>query len=228
MDKPLTDAELNALGKDANWDSRYGERAIAELLALRAAAPLCEKHKPNGGTRSNCLVCALIENAYALSRIDYICGEPNEYEVSGYDVHCDQGVVVLRVEKLREQNAALDAGMGEFRRELRNALFPFWPNNMGVGGDEIVDAVRRAVEQNTKLEARLKGYQVVAETLAQQVNEMGAQNAKLVGALERISKHYPTISTSWDGLTRPRISNAAQEQREIAIAALASVKGEQG
>lgn len=31
----LTAAELDALGKDANWDSRYGERAIKELKALR-------------------------------------------------------------------------------------------------------------------------------------------------------------------------------------------------
>ena len=35
MVKPLTDAELNALGKDGRWDSIYGERAIKELLALR-------------------------------------------------------------------------------------------------------------------------------------------------------------------------------------------------
>ncbi len=31
----LSDAELDALGKDARWDSLYGERAIAELRALR-------------------------------------------------------------------------------------------------------------------------------------------------------------------------------------------------
>lgn len=35
MAKPLTKAELEALGKDARWDSRYGERAIAELRELR-------------------------------------------------------------------------------------------------------------------------------------------------------------------------------------------------
>ena len=34
--KPLTDAELDALGKDARWDSLYGERAIKELRARRA------------------------------------------------------------------------------------------------------------------------------------------------------------------------------------------------
>lgn len=36
-DTRLTDAELDALGKDVNWDSRYGERAIEELRELRAA-----------------------------------------------------------------------------------------------------------------------------------------------------------------------------------------------
>ena len=37
VSKPLTPAELEALGKDARWDSLYGERAIAELRELREA-----------------------------------------------------------------------------------------------------------------------------------------------------------------------------------------------
>lgn len=35
MTDRLTDAELDALGRDSRWDTRYGERAIAELRALR-------------------------------------------------------------------------------------------------------------------------------------------------------------------------------------------------
>lgn len=43
----------------------------------------------------------------ALSRIDYLCSPPNEYEVSEYDVHCDEGEVVKKVEALREENRRL-------------------------------------------------------------------------------------------------------------------------
>ena len=42
MSERLTDADLDALGKDGNWDSRYGERAIAELRELRAEHSECQ------------------------------------------------------------------------------------------------------------------------------------------------------------------------------------------
>ncbi len=60
----------------------------------------CEEHgKDTGGTR-NCLVCGCMELHRALSRIDYLLGQPNEMEVSDYDVHCDPALVVKRVEAL--------------------------------------------------------------------------------------------------------------------------------
>jgi len=63
------------------------------------AAPLCEKHQPSGGARSGCLVCAGIKLSAALSRIDYIIGAPNEYQICQYDADCDEDGVVKRVEK---------------------------------------------------------------------------------------------------------------------------------
>lgn len=43
MTERLTNAELNALGRDANWDTRYGERAITELRELRAEVEALRK-----------------------------------------------------------------------------------------------------------------------------------------------------------------------------------------
>jgi len=37
----------------------------------------------------------------------------------------------------------LSKGYVELRQQLRDTLYPFWPNNPGVGDDEIVDAVKR-------------------------------------------------------------------------------------
>lgn len=68
-----------------------------ELEEYRKTSPLCEKHKPDGGVRSGCLVCGLMEMSAALSQIDYLAGEPNEMRVSSYDLHYDPAVVVSHV-----------------------------------------------------------------------------------------------------------------------------------
>lgn len=77
----------------------YRHVAEEELAQLKRLAPLCAEHGSGGGTRSGCPYCRMIQMAAALSRIDYLCGEPNEYECSGYDVHCDEDAVVRHVEQ---------------------------------------------------------------------------------------------------------------------------------
>ncbi len=69
--------------------------------AWRAATPLCEKHLPNGGTRGGCLICGLENMSRALSRIDYLCGPPNDMEISAYDIHCNEDEVVKRVTHMK-------------------------------------------------------------------------------------------------------------------------------
>jgi hypothetical protein len=87
------------------------EALTAERDALRDAAPLCETHKPNGGKRGVCLVCACQSLSAALSRISYLCGEPNEMGCGPYDVHCEESAVVEQVVALRaERDALVSAG----------------------------------------------------------------------------------------------------------------------
>lgn len=85
----------------------------AKLAQYRASMPTCEEHKPVGGARGGCLICACIKYSYTLSRIDYACGSPNEQIVSGYDVHCDEEEVVKNVRALADKLAAAELALLE-------------------------------------------------------------------------------------------------------------------
>lgn len=68
-----------------------------EHTVPKRLAPLCEEHGSGRGARSGCPYCAIIKLTAALSKIDYLCGPPNEMQCSGYDVHCDENAVVEHV-----------------------------------------------------------------------------------------------------------------------------------
>ena len=99
------------------------ESARTELAALRDAATFCDKHQPNGGKRAVCLVCAVQSLSAALSRISYLCGEPNEMECGPYDLDCDASAVVEQVAVLRKKAASLDAVI-EYLREVEGNSQP--------------------------------------------------------------------------------------------------------
>jgi hypothetical protein len=102
--------------KDRERQVKRAVKAEADLDRLRKSVGLCDKHQPDGGAR-NCLVCAVEKLSHALSRISYICGNPNEMQVSDYDTHYNEGEVVREVERLREWNEELQFKVASLEAE---------------------------------------------------------------------------------------------------------------
>lgn len=109
---------MSLAGNPDCWDAadiiKRQQRRIAEL---EKALPTCDKHKPMGGARATCVVCAGIKLSGALSQISYLCGPPNEMEVSEYDTHYDEQLVV---EQVRKSIAELEAQYHELIMAVGN------------------------------------------------------------------------------------------------------------
>ena len=110
----LTDRLLSAwvMATDTFGPEYHAIRAELDRLAARVAelerlAPMCKEHGTGSGTRSGCPYCSLIKQHQALSKIDYLCGPPNDQEVSAYDIHCDEDAVVVSVDRLAGENKRL-------------------------------------------------------------------------------------------------------------------------
>jgi uncharacterized coiled-coil protein SlyX len=107
-------------------DLCFAEKAAADALEaqdkrieeLEGAAPLCDKHKPNGGKRAVCLICALQAQSAALSQISYLCVPPNEMEFGPYDLHWDESAVVEQVRAQAKRIAELETALQSEKDEV--------------------------------------------------------------------------------------------------------------
>lgn len=112
------------------WQKRDAD--IAALRAERDLAPLCDEHRKPGGKRAVCLVCACRNLSAALSRISYLCGEPNEMGCGPYDLHCDESAVVEQVRALRAEVERLrkDAERSVGKTAARCREMAMWPQGI--------------------------------------------------------------------------------------------------
>lgn len=81
---------------------------VDDFRGYKNAAPLCDKHQPDGGTRGLCVICAGELLQHALSRISYACETPNEMQCSSYDVHMNEDAVVAQVVAQAERIRVLE------------------------------------------------------------------------------------------------------------------------
>lgn len=98
------------------------DRLTVELDQHKKSVAFCDQHKPNGGQRGMCLVCACQNLSAALSRISYLCGPPNEMGASLYDVDCDEAAVVERVGRLTARVAELENALFSCRGTVKTEL----------------------------------------------------------------------------------------------------------
>lgn len=89
-----------------DWD--YGESKGAAVygpcLDASHSKRIADLERENERLRE-----CLKSQSTVLSRIDYLCGEPNDMEVSGYDVHCNEDAVLVAAKKLRANLEAAEA-----------------------------------------------------------------------------------------------------------------------
>jgi hypothetical protein len=78
------------------------ETVIVERNEALAAGGFCEKHTPNGGSRT-CVICGMIELSYCFSQVDYALGDPSSGYISDYDLSYDHELVLSKVLKMKEE-----------------------------------------------------------------------------------------------------------------------------
>lgn len=75
-------------------------KARDDLIDYKRALPTCKKHRPGGGARAKCVICAMIEYVHALSEISHaITGDT----VSRFDIDHDLGRLVKDVKRTLKQ-----------------------------------------------------------------------------------------------------------------------------
>ena len=147
---------------------------LEQLEAQERSTNYCDKCRPTGGYVAVCQRCALIGANRTISRIDYLCGPPNEMELSAYDLDYDEERVIktvaeqqARIEALKHENAVL--------LEDRKRYLELWQSLAALGAQDseqhygvtewAAQAERTSAERQTRIDAlaaalRLSGVPV--------------------------------------------------------------------
>jgi hypothetical protein len=99
------------------------EKAEADKAMLLQTVEGLKQRAEKAEARVAKLTKACEEYAAALSRIDYLCEmKPNNMQVSGYDVHCNEKAVVEAVERVVARVAELEADFKQARSRWQASM----------------------------------------------------------------------------------------------------------
>lgn len=102
----LAQSAFEAVCKERDEIKTQADNLAKELEVSKAYAERCKQ--------------GCIKLSFAIDRIDYACGEPNEMEVSDYCIHQNEEHVVKRAkEKIKAMHEAIEAAYGALK-ELRS------------------------------------------------------------------------------------------------------------
>lgn len=204
---------------DGPWiEAKHYDALLAALKTETERAENNATRSSENYERAERLGDACRKLSAALSRIDYICGEPNEMECSGYDVHMNEGAVVehvrVRLTTLREETRA------KAFRELAKRLADFYAEwsprcrngtEYGEGDWQWLAGHMRDIaksyaepEMSDKLKARkeaaIRALPAQPGQAAQQVTPSGAVTGRTAGitAPDCAAPHTDHPSRVWD------------------------------
>lgn len=109
--------EAESIGFWGQLSAKSSEQLLSsakQLQQIQQATGLCEKHQPNGGAR-RCVICSCESMHLALNKISYICGEPNEFEMSQFDDHGNEMEVVKQIEGLKSKLQQVEKERDEWK-----------------------------------------------------------------------------------------------------------------
>lgn len=117
---PPMPSELLLVAKDklvGGAIATWGQTLCEFVVNLRQDLSAAVRERDEALERNKRLTDGCQRLSAALSRIDYLCGEPNEYETSFYDMHMDECAVVTNVETLRKERDEARAEVERLRAE---------------------------------------------------------------------------------------------------------------
>ena len=154
------------------------------------AAPLCEKHQPNGGTRGMCVICAGESLQHALSRISYACEPPNEMQCSSFDVHMDETAVVTQVVAQAERIRVLEGEVArmktvpmKYRRMEFNAQLQHENATLTERVRVLREAVQNSIDASDAASAEMATKLIAQGITSIPISDLTAKAYEAAGAL---------------------------------------------
>lgn len=187
----LAQSAFEAVCKERDEIKTQADNLAKELEASKAYAERCKQ--------------GCIKLSFAIDRIDYACGEPNEMEVSDYCIHQNEEHVVKRVkEKIEAWRKERDEALALLASEksTRNAIIA-----KGTKGETMSTELRPTPETDAAIKSAIFNEDEDHERLA-------AVSRKLERERDEARERERVAVASWD---EERLRGQREAERVVAL-----------